>query len=190
MLPYKERGRLPIELFATACAADIDTCLTADADAFDLAEFVVHGSAWQVVGHSPTAVFAAPPLAGWRFLFGFVGRLVRRRALAGGQITRSVIVVGEQQKLIRIETLAARPIESLQEQVHALLRLLQIVVALPQRDHQFQDHLLERFRVVGELFERRQRGPARANRFRRTSRRAHTDKTQLPRKYFTKNESL
>jgi len=143
----------------------------------------------QVFRQPPTPVsLVTPPL--WRGRFRFVGRLIRCCRLVGGRVVRSVVVEGKQEELIGIETLAAPTIEPLQEQMQPLPCLFQVMIALPQRTHQFQDHLLEGLRLVGQLLRRWQWDLARGKEFGMGSSRAHTDKTQLSRKHFTKMARL
>jgi hypothetical protein len=58
--------------------------------------------------------------------------------------------VGYQQRLIRVETLGTRSVESPQEEVEAVLQLLILVPLVAESGEQFEDHLLKGGEIVGQ----------------------------------------
>jgi hypothetical protein len=50
-----------------------------------------------------------------------------------------------------VDAFAARPVQAAQQQVDPVPVSLDVAIALVQRGQQFQDHALERGRVVGQL---------------------------------------
>ncbi len=149
MLAYEVGRRLPIKLFARL-HADIDAHLAADAEAFGFGEFVMHRPARQVVRKQPTPMRpAAAPLA--RLLLGLVLLLRRGAWVVGTGVVLVCAAFVKQQLLVGIEMLATRSVQTPQQQVEALLHCFQIAIAFVQSNQQFQDHLFEDGRIVGQV---------------------------------------
>ena len=142
MLDHEQRRRPVVELFAPV-RADIDAHPAAGrAGAFGLGQLVMPGLAGQVVRQTAATVWPAPPLG------------LRRRCRLGRRFGGRVLARGhlrEQQQLVGVEALAARPIQAAQQQVDPVPHRLVVAIALVQRGQQFQDHALERGHVVGQL---------------------------------------
>jgi len=86
-----------------------------------------------MLGQAAAAVWLAAALGLLRFLpFG------RRRRVRGRD------QLGEQQELVGVETLAARPIQAAQQQIEPVPQRVVVALVLLHRGHQFQDHALKR----------------------------------------------
>jgi hypothetical protein len=141
VLDHEQRRRPVVELFAPV-RTDVDADLAATlTDALGLRQFVVLGLARQVLRQTAAAVWPAPPFGLRRRT-----RLERRwgRILAHGRLS-------EEQELVGVNAFAARPVQAAQQQVEAVPQPLNVAIALVQRGQQFQDHALERGRVVGQV---------------------------------------
>ena len=98
------------------------------------------GLARQVAGAGAAAMGLAAALGLLRFL-----RLGRRRRV------RAPEQLGEQQELVGVEALAARPIQPPQEQVEPVPQRLVVTLVLLQGGQQFQDQALEGGHIVGQV---------------------------------------
>src|SRR5438093_1505084 len=65
--------------------------------------------------------------------------------------------LSKQQRLVGIETLAARSIETTQQLIQTLPQGIAVAALLLERGQQFQNHPLEGGRVIRQLLDRRQR---------------------------------
>src|SRR5262249_49127821 len=99
------------------------------------------GVGGEIVGEGAAAGWRAPPLG-----FRRRSRLGRRwsRILARGRLR-------EEKQLVGVHAFAARPVQAAQQQVEPVPQRLDVAITLMQRGQQFQDHALERGRVVGQV---------------------------------------
>jgi hypothetical protein len=141
VLDHEQRRRPVIKLFAPI-RADVDTHLAAArADALGLSQLVMPGLAGQMVRQAAAAMRSAAAFGlGRRRRFG----RRCRRVLARGHLR-------EQQGLAGVEALAAWPVQAAQQPVEPVPQGLVVALTLVQRVEQFQDHALERGRVVGQV---------------------------------------
>jgi hypothetical protein len=123
VLDHEQRRRPVIKLFALVCA-DIDAHLAAGrAGAFGLGQLVVPGLAGQVGRQAAATVRPAPPLG-----LGRRGRLGR-----GGCRVLARSHLREQQELVGVAALAARPVQAAQQQVDPVPQPLVVTITLMQR---------------------------------------------------------
>ena len=132
MLDHEQRRRTILELFAFV-HADVAACLAAArAETLGLRQFMMPGFARQMLGQAAAAVRLAAALGLLRFLpFG------RRRRVRGRD------QLGEQQELVGVETLAARPVQAAQQHIEPVPQRVVVALVLVQRGHQFQDQALK-----------------------------------------------
>ena len=147
VLDDEQRRRLVIELLA-ALGADLDPWLaTLGAAAFGLGQLVEDRDAREILGQCLAAV-AALLLLGAGFLFG--SRIGGGRGLWRGGRRRVVEGVGDQQRLIGVESFGARAVEAAEEEIEPMLEFLVLVPGPVQDVEQFEDHLLEDDGIVGQ----------------------------------------
>ena len=98
----------------------------------------------------------AAPLRGiGRWLWN--SRCVDRRLLGFRYRVLRLEGVGNQKRLVRVESFCARPVEAAQQEIEPVLQVLVFMPRLPQRDQQLPDHLLKDDGIVRQL-RRRIRG--------------------------------
>ena len=147
VLADKEGRRSIIELFAHV-RADVDTHVTADAQAFGLGQLVMDGVAFQVYRQAATTVGSPtlPRLAGR-------ARLRLFRFGSGGLCFGRVMIgrpsgLAKEQGLVGVEALAAWSVQASQQQVKPVAQPILVAAFFLQRGQQFQDHAFEDDRIV------------------------------------------
>src|SRR5262249_32295117 len=146
VLPDEQTRRLVIELLADLLAELPTYFAAAGTDALSFRQRML--DAWsRQVGGQPLAAVPGTLGLGRRAVLVVVGRRGRRR--------RGSIIIGaggcqlrEQPGLVGIEAFGLGPVQPTQQLIETLLQPFALVLRLLQSVEQFQNHLLERSRII------------------------------------------
>jgi hypothetical protein len=140
VLDHKQRRWFVVEVLTGVDTNLFTPLATTRTDAFGLGQFVVDRHTRQLRRQTAAAMRPAFPL-----------RLVRAGQLAWCRRVLGRGGVREQQGLVGIKAFPTRPVQTLQQQVEAMLQRRLVALVLLHGGQQLQDHALEGAGVVRQL---------------------------------------